>query len=315
MVYGATPRLRFPLSVSLQNFDPTEAEDFITIRILMNLGQGLVMFDKNLKPHNALCESYKISPDQTTYTFKLKKSQWSDGKNITSADFIRGFERTLSPSTAAKISQNLQDLIVNARDYKNKKITDFKLVGIKALDEKTLEFKLNHPAAYFLSLLSLPFSYPQRDSGGFLIKENTPTSGAYYISELKDQSKILLKPNPHFTPLAQNEVELKIITDSATLVNLFEKNEIDVLEKVPSHDFDRLKNSKEMHSAPFLATYYFGFNITKKPFDSLDVRKTVALAIKREEVGKILRDPQIISSSWVPTPLPTSNHEFKIILS
>src|SRR5437868_1604272 len=77
------PTLHFPLGVAHETLDPTEAEDFITIRILMNLGSGLMAPDKNLKPQKALAQSYEVSKDKKTFTFKLKKAFWSDGQPIT----------------------------------------------------------------------------------------------------------------------------------------------------------------------------------------------------------------------------------------
>ncbi|MBK9293399.1 MAG: peptide ABC transporter substrate-binding protein [Oligoflexia bacterium] len=307
--HGAS--LRFPLSVSLEVFDPTEAEDFVTIRVLMNLGSGLMRSKVDLTPELELAKSYKVTNDGKTYTFKLKKTFWSDGTPILSDDFIYALKRTLSPNTKAKISQTFQDLIENAREYKTSKINDFSKVGIKKIDDLTLEFKLNHPSNYFLSLLTLPFTFPMKP-GFETIKPNTPTSGRYIISDFKRSQKILLKPNlKHLNP-AKNNVELKFILESSTLVALFEKNEIDVIEKVPSSDFIRFKNNPALKTGPFLATYYLGFNTTKKPFDDVNLRKLVISNINREEINKILQDPQKISSSWVPTPLLGSNKTYEI---
>lgn len=304
----AVPTLRFPLSTALEVFDPTEAEDFITIRILFNLGKGLTAGDKNLKPQPALAESYKVSADKKTYTFKLKKAKWSDGEPLLASQFMKGFEHTLSPSTKSKLSQNFQELVVGAKDYKLGKIKDFAQVGIKALDEKTLQFKLERPAGYFLSLLTLPFAFPQREFGS--IKAGKPTIGPYKIADLKSGAKILLVPNEHYSPQALSNVELKIVTESAAILSLYEKGELDVLEKVPSSDFDRFKNSPELVSAPFLATYYIAFNILKKPFDDVAVRKAIFASVQRQDLAKILKDPQIIASSLVPTPLPSSDKNF-----
>lgn len=305
------PTLRFPLGVSLEVFDPTEAEDFVTIRVLMNLGSGLMRSDKNLKPLPELADSYKISKNKQTYTFKLKKAYWSDGTLITADHFIHAFKRTLSPQTKAKISQTFQEIIEGAKDYKTSKISDFNKVGIKALDQQSIEFKLIHPSPYFLSLLTLPFTFPLRE-GMESIKVNTPTTGRYIMSDFKSASKIILSPNTKHHSPAKNNVELRFIMESSTLVALYDKNEIDVLEKVPSSDFDRFKNSPQLVSAPFLATYYLGFNVTKKPFDDVKMRKLIISNIKRDEINKVMRDPQKISSSWVPTPLGGSQKDYVI---
>lgn len=303
----SVPTLRVPTQVSLEIFNPSEAEDFATVRVLQNLGEGLTVLDKNLNPQLGLAEGWTMSRDKKTFTFKLKRAFWSDGQPITAEDFVNGLEHSFSPKTVGKLSIYLLDLIVGAKDYKSKKITDFKNVGVKAIDPETLEFKLTHPSGYFLSLLSSPVAFPQRN---FVLNTHTPTSGPYVLAELKAGSKILLRPNPHYARPPHNQVELRYVGDGSTMISLYEKNELDVVEHVPSHDFIRFKSNPELVSAPWLATYYIGFRINQKPFDDKTARQAFVEAIDRGEIGKILQDPQLPASSWVPSPLETSNKKY-----
>jgi oligopeptide transport system substrate-binding protein len=305
---ASPPTLRVSLGVTIETFDPTEAEDYVTIRVMMNLGRGLVSYDKNLKPIPGLATRWTISPDGKNLSFLLGKRKWSDGTAITASDFVRGFERTCSPGTVAKLASPFLDLIEGAKEYKSGALKDFSQVGIVAKDENTIEFRLKRPAPYFVSLLALPFAFPQKEP--FKIAPGTPTSGAYRMSSFTSGSKIALEPNPHFLKPPQNNVEFKIVIENTTALALFEKKELDVLEKIPSSDFKRFEHSPYRVSGPFLATYYLGFNVVQGEFADKNRRAALAHAIDRSAINKILKDPQHPSRSWVPTPLPSSKGNF-----
>src|SRR5258708_35933708 len=84
--WGEPSLFRVPIGVQIQNLDQSEAEDFVTVRVLMNLGAGLVKINKDLTPLPALAKNWQISKDQKTFTFNLKKNLWSNGKPIVAQD-------------------------------------------------------------------------------------------------------------------------------------------------------------------------------------------------------------------------------------
>ncbi len=295
--HPAPPAFRVAMAVEIQTLDPSEAEDFVSLRILLNLGWGLVRFDKNLRPVSALASRWIISKDQKTYTFNLKKSFWSNGTQIKAQDFIRGLDHTLSPTTAARLASPFKDIVSSYR----------------AIGDQKIEFKLRHPAPYFLSLLTSPFSFPQPENTNFKIRVGTPTSGPYTLQNISEE-KIVLVPNPRSEEPGQNILEFRIIKELSSALALYEKGEIDFIDRVPSSDFDRILGTsglaRDLKKAPWLATYYIGFNVSRPPFSDKNSRLAITKSINRAATIKVLRDPQTAASSFVPHPLVSSGEEF-----
>lgn len=294
---GAEATLRVSMGTEIQSLDPSEAEDFVTVRVLMNLGWGLIRYKKDLKPLPALAESWNVSRDKKIYTFKLKKSFWSDGTPIKAQDFLRGLDHTYASTTAARLATPFRELVLS----------------YKAVDDSTLEFQLRHPASYFLSLLALPFSFPQPEKTNFKISVGTPTSGPYILKSFA-QEKIVLTPNSRSSEPALNVLEFRVVKEQSSAMALYEKREIDFIDRVPSSDYDRIiktpKLARELKRAPWLATYYIGFNLTRPPFTDKKARLAFVQAINRVQTIKVIRDPQSPGSSFVPRPLETSEMDF-----
>ena len=129
--------------------------DGTSYNILNNLMEGLTKFDDSLIPQPALAESWEISEDGTTYRFKIRENvNWSDGQPLRAQDFEYSWKRILNPATGGHYAYFLYDL-ENAENYNTGKIKDPNKVGVKALDDQTLEVKLRRQASYFPSLLFL----------------------------------------------------------------------------------------------------------------------------------------------------------------
>ena len=130
--------------------------------------EGLATRDKDNKIIPGVAESWDISEDGLTYTFHIRENaKWSDGKKITAEDFVYSWQRAVDPITASEYAYQFEP-VLNAMDINSgkKPVTD---LGIKAIDENTLEVKLNAPTAYFLELAAFPTFYPVRKD---IIEEN-----------------------------------------------------------------------------------------------------------------------------------------------
>ena len=145
----------------LGNFgDPASLDPQLTTgvtehNILRGLFEGLTIPDpKDLHPTPGAAESWSISEDAKTYTFKLRKNgRWSNGDPVTAHDFVFSYERILSPEFGAEYASMLH-VIKNAEAYNEGDLDDFTQVGVKALDEHTLEITLEHPTPYFITMLA-----------------------------------------------------------------------------------------------------------------------------------------------------------------
>lgn len=160
------PTLRMQLPYEPATLDHSLAEDGASFRVLSALMTGLVSYDRNYGIKLEIAESMEKLDGGKRYRFNLRPWKWSDGQEVTAADFVFAFRRTLEPSTPAKLG-DLLFFIKNARAYKSGKITDFSRVGVSAPSEKTLEFSLEGASSVFPHVLTLPIGLPQRaDSGG-----------------------------------------------------------------------------------------------------------------------------------------------------
>ena len=133
--------------------------------------EGLATRDKNNKIIGGVAESWDISEDGLTYTFHLRENaKWADGQKITADDFVYAWRRAVDPLTAAEYAYQYEP-VLNAMDINAGK-KPLESLGVKAIDENTLEVKLATPTAYFIELAAFPTFYPIRKD----IIENTNTS-------------------------------------------------------------------------------------------------------------------------------------------
>ena len=140
-------------SSDIPTLDVSKAEDTVSSEVLMNVMEGLVKLDKDGKIVPGVAESWEKSEDGKTWTFKLRKdSKWSNGDTVTAKDFEYSWKRTLDPATASTYGFIMYD-IVGAKDYNLGNVDNADGVGIKALDDYTLQVELVRPVNYFDSLM------------------------------------------------------------------------------------------------------------------------------------------------------------------
>ncbi|MGL6102526.1 MAG: ABC transporter substrate-binding protein, partial [Exiguobacterium acetylicum] len=144
--------LRLTDSSDITTVDPAKATDSVAFNMIGNTMEGLYRLDKDGKAIPALAEKTDISSDNLTYTFTLRDSKWSDGSPVKAQDFEFAWKRAADPKTASSYSYIFDTLKNGADVTQGKKAVDE--LGVKALDDKTLEVKLERPAPYFLSLTS-----------------------------------------------------------------------------------------------------------------------------------------------------------------
>ncbi len=238
-----------------------------------------------------IAEKYEISPDGKTYTFYLRDAKWSDGVPIRAQDFEYGLKRLADPATASPYSFLITSLIVNAGDINTGKMPVDQL-GVKAIDDKTLEIVLNNPTGYFLSMLSMPQFCPTRQDlvekfGKDFAAEaaNNAYSGPFMVKEWLHNDRIILAKNPNFwnaDKIKLDEVHILTVLDAMTALAMFEQGDLDMVNIPP----EVLENYKDK------AIYYFdGANDFIKinmdgsnPLKDKDLRLAINYAINREDL-------------------------------
>jgi oligopeptide transport system substrate-binding protein len=275
--------------------DPTLAEDGLSLKILSNIMLGLYAYNDEGQLIPALSESVQISKDQKTYQFKIKsQALWSDGVPVKAEQFKLAIERALDPKSGSRLS-GMISMIQKVEDHLDPQ-------------DQTLKITLKKPVGYFLSLLSLPITLPLRQDIldahqgkiDFLLNPKLPTTGAYQIIEHQRDQKITLARNAWVTlthPQSPREVILKIIQDESTASSLFLKGELDILGRVPDLEYERFIKEKKLKVFPMVGTFFLAFNLKKAPFNQVEVRRAVSVAIQRE---------QVIRSFGIKSPTQTS---------
>ncbi len=302
---GGSRRLSLHLTSEPVTLDPSQVEDGLGFRLIANLMEGLMGFNSRGELVKRLAESVDISTDLKTYRFKLRAgAKWSDGVPIEADQFRTAIERTLLPKTGSKLS-GLLKWIEGAASFSEGKAAT--VSGIET-NGPEITFHLTKPISFFDQVLALPITYPlRRDvleaNGGKwdpLRGKNIPTNGPYRIRSSTPDQEIFLEAARPIPEKAPTEVRLRIVADESTSSTLFERGSLDVLTRIPVLDQKRLERRGLVKTVPFIATYFLGFNLKKKPFDRAEYRQALSLAIRRIGLVNAIGTGEAPASSWIP---------------
>jgi len=288
--------LVFINGVEPQTLDPALITGQAEGRIAGALFEGLMRYNAAGLPEPGVAESYEISDDGLIYTFRLRQdARWSNGDQLTAHDFVNAWQRTLEPMTASEYAYQLH-YIRGAKPFNEGKTDDFSTVGIRALDDHTLEVQLESPTTFFLSLCAfttlLPVHTPTTEKYGddWIKQEHIVGNGAFAMDSWLLNNKIRLKKNPYYWDqenVTLDTIDILPINNPNVALNFYLAGEADlIMDKslVPTTMVEELRKRPDFHVAPFLGNYFLRFNVNKKPFDDPRVRKALAMAINRQTI-------------------------------
>lgn len=302
-----------------QELDPHLVSGVPEHRLLSALFEGLVDLDPaTLEPIPGTAERWRISPDGTVYTFYLREdARWSNGEPVTAQDFLYAWERILTPALASEYASMLH-CVVNARAFNTGEITDFAEVGVKALDDRTIEVRLEHPTPYFLSLHIHYTWYPVprkviEGLGGMTARdtkwtqpEHMVSNGAFKLAQWEPDKVIRVEKNPHYWNAEQvrlQAIAFYPIEDAMTEDRTFRTGGLHLTENVPLPKIEvyQKENYPYLHIDPYLGTYYYRLNTTKPPFDDQRVRRAFALSLDRATlVTQVVKAGRQPADHYVP---------------
>lgn len=301
-----------------ESLDPAIVTGQADLRIVRALFEGLTRLNpETAQPEPSLAERWDLSPDGRVYTFHLRPGvTWSTGEPITAEDVVYSWLRVLNPATAADYAGILY-FIRNAEEYNTGRIRDPARVGAHALDPRRLRVELVSPTPFFLDLCAFPtlavvprFAI-EKHGDRWLLSPPVPSSGTHILASWRLQDRIRVRQNPRYWDAASIQcdvVDFLSLSSPATTLNLYEAGQADIIwdkNFIPSQLLDLLRKRPDCHIYDFLGTFFYRYNVTRKPFDDPRVRQALALAVdKRRIVEKITKAGEKIATHLTPDGIP-----------
>ncbi len=302
-----------------KELDPQTTSGMPEFYVQSSIFEGLTaQMPGDSTPVPGTAESWDISEDGKSYTFHIRpNANWSNGDPVTARDFVFSYQRALSPALANPYAYMLYCL-ENAEAFNKGEIKDFSKVGVKALDDKTLELKLASPTPYLLRLLKHHSWFPVHESTilayGKIDQRDTKWTrpgnlvgnGPFMLTEWSQNSKLVVVKNPYYwdaQTVRLKEIHFYPIEDINSEEYAFRTGQLHITNETPP---ERIKHYKEnapelIHLDPWLGTYYYEMNTQQPPFDDVRVRRALGLALDREKiVNYVLKAGQPAAYSLTP---------------
>lgn len=300
-------------SQEIPSMDSAKATDQVSFLALNNVMEGLYRLDKDNKATPGVAESYKKSDDGKKYTFTLNKNaKWSNGEPVTAKDFVFAWKRAVDKNTAAEYAYIMFDL-KNAQAINEGK-AELDTLGVKAVDDYTLEVELENPVPYFVELTSFGTFYPlnekfvkEKGEKYGLESDTTLYNGPFTLTDWKHEEGWKLKKNAQYwdnKTVKLEEINFNVVKDSGTRVNLYESGQID-RSGLTSEFVDKYKSSPDFFTQKTPSTYFLRLNQKRGGQDTVLKSKDLRLAIakaydKKGLTNVILNDGSTPADYLVP---------------
>ncbi|GAA0593953.1 peptide ABC transporter substrate-binding protein [Virgibacillus siamensis] len=313
--------LNFVSSSDLPNVDPSTATDVTSFKVINRTHVGLISIEKKKAVPDIAEAMPEVNEDKTVYTFKIRDNAvWSNGDPVTASDFVFSWRRVLKPETASQYAYIMDAAnIKNAAKIMNKESDLYGKVeklGVKAIDEKTLQVTLEGATPYFVSLMSFVTFAPLneefvKEQGNKFAKEpeNMLSNGPYILSEWKHGTSWTLKKNDTYWN-ADNvnitKANYKVVKAQNTQLNLYKSDEIQ-MDGLSSEQVDAYKDKSDFHKIPGNGVFWWKLNVNNVPeFKNEKVRKAMSMVINRENaVNVLLNNGSLAAQYAVPKDFAT----------
>jgi oligopeptide transport system substrate-binding protein len=294
--------------------DPNKAQLVTESNVMYDMMIGLTTFNAKGETVPGMATSWSTSPDGLTWTFKLRKANWSDGVPVTANDFVASFRRIQDPKTASPYAYLLY--IIQGSEAVNAGKAKPETIGAYAPDPQTLVLKLTHPAPYLPLLMvhSSGFPIPAHAVAKWGDKWVDPghyvSNGPYTLASWNLGDRVVLRRNPKFyeaSSVCFDQVSYYPTVDPVSAERRVESGELDMIDQFQSSraDYLRKKLPGYTHTVPILAIYYIPFNLQVPQLKDRRVRLAMAMAVDRDFLTtKIMRAGQASLYGFTPPGLP-----------
>jgi len=306
--------LSIMLETPVESLDPQQATDGTSFEVIADYTDGLMQMDADGQAVPAIAETYDVSEDGCTYTFHLRQNAvWSNGTPVTAADFVFAWQRAVDPAVASEYSYMLSDIgqVVNAEAIIAGEMDKSEL-GVTAVDDYTLEVKLNVPVSYFLSLMYFPTFYPVNEAFFNECGDTFATSpetilanGAFKMTSYEPAATAFaLEKNADYYDAAKVSLaglSYQVIQDSQQALMSYQTGDLDTT-LVNGEQVDQVADDPEFLAVGAGYMWYVSPNVDAVPeLANLNIRMALTTAIDREAITtQVLKDGSAPTYTAVP---------------
>ncbi len=309
---GNGQMLNLQLDAEISTLDPQAAVDSASFEVIGCMMEGLYTVDEKEKPVPALAEHTEVSGDGKRFTFSLQEACWSDGSPVTAEDFVYGWQRGIDLASGNENRFLFETAgIRNAGEICAGRM-DPKELGIRAVDEKTLEVELEQPVPYFLSMLALPMFYPMNQAffegcGGQYgtSPETVLSNGPFCLKQYQPAGQeIFLEKNPGYWREEQvklSGVSYQVVKESQQAFMAYELGDLD-MAFLSGEQAEWHREREDFRTLPLGSLWYISPNLQVPGLENKWLRKALAIAFDKEKAALlVMRDGSKPAYGAVPS--------------
>ena len=311
---GTATGFTVQLGANPETLDPALNSAIDGANTLITVFEPLLLIDENNEVIPGQAESYTVSEDGLTWTFTMRDGlKWSDGSDLTAKDFEYSFKRLAAPDTAAPYAETVVGMIDGYADATGNPDADgnmttepdFDALNVVASEDgKTLTVTLSYPCAYFDKLAAFAAMSPvqqatvEANGDAWCTEPDTYIcNGPYYISDWVPSERIVLTKNPNYvggwdsSKIVSDTITLLLLEDSSASYAAYNSGEAQLIKDVPTDEIPSLTKAEDggdFYVDTLLGTYYISLNDQREPFNDVNVRKALSLAIDRDYVANTI---------------------------
>ncbi|KAF0202225.1 MAG: oppA, partial [bacterium] len=298
-----------------RSLDPHKTAGIPEGNIIMSLIERLTDYDpKTLEPRPAIAERWEAVDHAKKWVFYLRRNAlWSDKHPVTAHDFVWAWQRGIDPKTATPYA-GLLYYVKNGEAISQGKMSP-KELGVRAIDDYTLEVEMERPTAFFIKMTPhyvfspLPSWTIEKWGDKWTTPENIVSCGPFKLAEHKPYNQVVLVKNPDYWDAANVKLDKAYfypIDDNPTNVNLYKAGELDTMQSgsIPLSFIKTLRKKKDYVGGAFFTTCYFSINVKRKPLDDVRVRRALNMAIDKAAItDKLIGKGDLPATALVPPGL------------
>ncbi|SDY31099.1 peptide ABC transporter substrate-binding protein [Salimicrobium album] len=313
---GSDQSISFTAKSELPSMDPSLITDSVAFQWAGETYEGLYRLDENGELAEGIAKDHEVSEDGTTWTFNLREdAQWENGDPVTANDFVYAWQRAVTPDTGSEYGPYfLGGVVKNASAIADGEMKPEEL-GVKAVDDYTFEVNLEQPVPYFdsmtvfITFMPLNKSYVEEQGDSFSTEaDNTLANGPFKMTEWSHGEGWKVVKNENYwdaDTVELEEIDVKVIKETSTAVNLFQSGELDQAE-LNAEFVDEYRSSEHFNVVENPYLYFFKFNQEHEVLGNADARKAMSMAIDRKSLTDvILNDGSVPANGYVPSNFVT----------